>query len=60
MIRKQTEPIVLESNQDHATITQTGICTALPAAMGEGGGYIPMVAYENERKGCDADCPIKK
>lgn len=37
------EPIVLESNQNHATITQTGISPTLPAAMGEGGGYVPMI-----------------
>lgn len=37
------EPIVLESNQNHATVTQSGTCTTLPAAMGEGGGYVPMV-----------------
>lgn len=39
-------PLVLESNQDHATIREDGICTTLPAAMGMGGGYVPMV-YEN-------------
>ena len=37
------EPIVLESNQNHATITQTGICSTLPASMGMGGGYTPMI-----------------
>ena len=37
------EPILLESNQNHATIQTDGISTALPAAMGEGGGYVPMV-----------------
>ena len=39
-------PLVLESNQDHATVRADGICTTLPAAMGMGGGYVPMV-YEN-------------
>lgn len=39
-------PLVLESNQDHATVRDDGICTTLPAAMGMGGGYVPMV-YEN-------------
>ena len=39
-------PLVLESNQDHATVREDGICTTLPAAMGMGGGYVPMV-YEN-------------
>lgn len=37
------EPIVLESNQNHATITNTGICPTLSAGMGMGGGWIPMV-----------------
>lgn len=37
------EPIVLESNQNHATITQEGVTPTLPAAMGMGGGYVPMV-----------------
>lgn len=37
------EPVLLESNQDHATIRTDGIATSLPAAMGEGGGYIPMI-----------------
>lgn len=41
------QPIVLESNQVHATISQTGICPTLPASMGLGGGYVPMVT---ERK----------
>ena len=38
------EPIVLESNQNHATITDSGICPTLPASMGMGGGYVPMIA----------------
>lgn len=41
------QPIVLESNQVHATVSQTGICPTLPASMGLGGGYVPMVT---ERK----------
>ena len=45
------QPIVLESNQIHATVTQTGICPTLPASMGLGGGYVPMVT---ERKIFDA------
>ena len=40
------EPVLLESNQNHATIQTDGISTALPASMGEGGGYVPMVAIE--------------
>jgi len=42
------EPIVLESNQNHATITDTGICPTLSAGMGMGGGLIPMVVEEVE------------
>lgn len=43
------QPILLESNQNHATIQTDGVCTALPAAMGMGGGYVPMVTgtYQN-------------
>lgn len=37
------EPIILESNQNHATTRSDGISTILPASMGMGGGYIPMV-----------------
>lgn len=39
----QTEPIVLESNQNHATVTDSGICPTLSASMGLGGGYVPMI-----------------
>lgn len=45
------QPVVLESNQAHATATQTGICPTLPASMGMGGGYIPMIT---DRKVFDA------
>lgn len=46
------EPILLESNQNHATISDNGICTTLSASMGLGGGYIPMILQEvtNERE----------
>ena len=37
------EPILLESNQNHATIQTDGVSTCLPASMGQGGGYVPMV-----------------
>lgn len=40
-------PYVLESNQNHATITNNGISTTLPASMGEGGGYVPMIKEES-------------
>lgn len=45
------QPIVLESNQVHATVSQIGICPTLPASMGMGGGYIPMIT---DRKVFDA------
>ena len=45
-MEERTEPILLESNQNHATITDNGICTTLSASMGLGGGYIPMVVVE--------------
>lgn len=45
------QPIVLESNQVHATVTQTGICPTLSASMGMGGGYVPMIT---DRKVFDA------
>ena len=37
------QPILLESNQNHATIQTDGVSTALPASMGMGGGYTPMI-----------------
>jgi DNA (cytosine-5)-methyltransferase 1 len=40
---KGAEPILLESNQNHATVQTDGISTTLPASMGMGGGYVPMV-----------------
>ena len=49
------EPILLESNQNHATVQTNGVSTALPAAMGEGGGYVPMIAKPIDAsyyKGC--------
>lgn len=42
----QHQPLILESNQDHATVRTDGVTPALPASMGMGGGYVPMV-YEN-------------
>lgn len=42
------EPIILESNQNHATITDNGVCPTLPASMGMGGGYVPMVVIEDD------------
>ena len=50
-----TEPVLLESNQNHATVQTDGVSTTLPASMGEGGGYVPMVVDNNQIKqeGCD-------
>lgn len=42
------QPLLLESNQNHATVRTDGISTTLPASMGMGGGYVPMV-YEIPR-----------
>ena len=36
-------PIVLESNQSHAVSAETETCPTLPASMGLGGGYVPMI-----------------
>ena len=44
-------PILLESKQNHATVRTDGVSTTLPASMGMGGGYVPMI-YENH--GIDA------
>ena len=48
-VLENKQPILLESNQNHATIQTDGISTALPASMGEGGGYVPMVV-DDERQ----------
>lgn len=37
------EPVLLESNQNHATVQTDGISTALPASIGMGGGYVPAI-----------------
>lgn len=36
-------PTILESNQNHATAKDTEVVNALPASMGMGGGYVPMI-----------------
>lgn len=51
------EPILLESSQNHATIHIDGICTTLPASMGLGGGYVPMIVQEkNVNKETNKSC----
>ena len=47
----KTEPILLESTQNHATVSDSGICTTLVANMGCGGGYIPMIVQEIKHDG---------
>ena len=42
------QPLLLESNQNHATIRSDGKSTTLPASMGMGGGYVPMVCVPEE------------
>ena len=45
------QPLILESNQEHARVRTGGISPTLPASMGMGGGYVPML-FENH--GIDA------
>jgi DNA (cytosine-5)-methyltransferase 1 len=49
-MHEQQAIILLESNQNHATIQTDGISTALPASMGMGGGYVPMVVDQDGGK----------
>lgn len=53
----EEQPILLESNQNHATIQTNGISTTLPASMGEGGGYVPMVFSPTAATRCAKDGP---
>lgn len=48
-LTENQEPVLLESTQNHATISTTGISNTLSAAMGMGGGYVPMITQESER-----------
>ena len=50
-------PILLESNQDHATVRTDGVSTTLPASMGMGGGYVPMV-YDNHSRDARYNGPL--
>lgn len=38
-----SEVLVLESNQNHARAEYTEVSPTLPASMGNGGGYVPMI-----------------
>ena len=40
------QPLILESNQEHARLRTDGLSPTLSASMGMGGGYVPVV-YEN-------------
>lgn len=35
--------LVLYSNQNNAQAKDTEVCPTLPASMGMGGGYVPMI-----------------
>lgn len=37
------EPLILESNQEHARVRTDGLSPTLPASMGMGGGYVPIM-----------------
>ena len=50
-------PILLESNQNRATVRTDGVSTTLPASMGMGGGYIPMV-YDNHSRDARYSGPL--
>lgn len=45
-------PIVLESNQNNATVCDTEVCPTLPASMGLGGGYVPMIVDKKPKTVC--------
>ena len=48
--------IVIESNQNHAVVKDTEISPALPASMGMGGGYVPMILEDkSEWTGINGD-----
>lgn len=38
-----SEVLVLETNQNHAQAKYTDVAPTLPASMGLGGGYVPMI-----------------
>lgn len=46
-------PIVLETNQNHATVKDTEISPTLSASMGMGGGYVPMILEVADMKTSD-------
>lgn len=44
-------PMILESNQNHAVAKETEVCPSLPASMGLGGGYVPMIVEKANAEG---------
>jgi len=59
VVDRPSEPILLESNQNHATVQTDGISTALPASMGMGGGYVPMVTtYAVDQGAGKSSCDV--
>ena len=50
VVLESDEPILLESNQNHATVRTDGISTTLSASMGMGGGYVPMITNETNQE----------
>ena len=52
------EPVLLESNQNHAVVQKDSISTTLPASMGMGGGYVPMVCAGFKHKAASSSGSI--
>jgi len=50
------EPILLESNQNNATIREDGISTCLPAGAGMGGGHVPMISSFYPQMKAESQC----
>ena len=63
VLKYDNQPTLLESNQNHATVSETGVCSTLPASMGMGGGYVPMVAGTLDAsyyKGCGERAGVER
>ena len=43
--------IVLQNNQNNATVGDVEVCPTLPASMGLGGGYVPMIVVQRRFSG---------
>lgn len=44
------QPLIIGGMQKHQSIKKDGICTALTASMGTGGGYVPMIVKEETQE----------